>query len=110
MIKGVPTVFARFVFSGLPIEIFGQPRPVPEQNAYRHLVVEARLLAIAGGRARREIRQMKRFGIKTEPAFACYFNLEGDPYEALLDLAPLGDDDLRQAISPKSLPATLLDA
>ena len=99
IIKDVPSVFARFVFDCFPIEVFGQPRPVTAQNAYRHLVVEGRLLAIGGNRARREIRQLKRAGLKTEPAFARYFNLEGDPYDVLLDLSSLGDDGLREAIS-----------
>lgn len=93
-VKGMPTVFARFTFDGLPVEIFGQPRPVTEQNAYRHMVVEARLLSIGGQDARRAIRQMRRAGLKTEPAFARYFDLAGDPYEALLELSFLEDDEL----------------
>ena len=98
VVKDIPTVFARFVFDGLPMEIFGQPQPVSEQNAYRHLVVEARLLGIGGNRARREIRKLKRNGLKTEPAFARYFHLEGDPYEVLLRISRLEDDELREAV------------
>ncbi len=92
---GMPTVLARFAFDGLPLEIFAQPRPVTEQNAYRHLLVEARLLAIGGEDARREIRRLKRDGLKTEPAFARYFKIEGDPYEVLLALSLLSDEELR---------------
>jgi hypothetical protein len=36
--------------------------------------------------AHREIRRLRRAGLKAEPAFARYFGLEGDPYEALLAL------------------------
>jgi hypothetical protein len=86
LIKGVESVIASFVHAGFPIELFGQQRPVTEQDAYRHMVVEARLLESAGEAARREIRRLKRAGLKTEPAFARYFGLEGDPYEALLRL------------------------
>jgi hypothetical protein len=86
LINGLPSLVAHFTYAGFPIEIFGQPRPVTEQNAYRHMVVEARLLAIGGEGARREIRRLKRAGLKTEPAFARHFNLAGDPYEALLQL------------------------
>jgi len=50
-VGGVPTVIAGFEFEGFPFEIFGQPRPVEEQSAYRHMVVEARLLDIGGGPA-----------------------------------------------------------
>ncbi len=94
-VKGVPTVPARFAFDGLPIEIFAQPRPVTEQNAYRHLLVEARLLAVGREDARRGIRRLKRDGLKTEPAFAHYFKIEGDPYEALLELSLLSDEEMR---------------
>ena len=97
-VKGVATVFARFTFDGFPIEIFAQPRPVTEQNAYRHMVVEARLLEIGGEDARRAIRQLKSAGLKTEPAFARYFKIEGDPYEALLQLSSRSAEELRKFI------------
>lgn len=100
LIKGVPSVVASFAHAGFPIEIFGQPRPVMEQHAYRHMVVEARLLAIGGEEARREIRRLKRAGWKTEPAFAHYFGLKGDPYEVLLQLSRLSEDELGAIVSP----------
>jgi len=86
LVKGVPSVIASFVHAGFPIELFGQPRAVTDQDAYRHMVVEARLLESSGEEARQEIRRLKRAGMKTEPAFARYFGLKGDPYEALLRL------------------------
>ena len=86
LVKGVESVIASFVHAGFPIELFGQPRPVTQQDAYRHMVVEARLLESGGEEAREEIRRLKSGGLKTEPAFARYFGLEGDPYEALLRL------------------------
>lgn len=95
-IKGIASVIANFDYAGFPIEIFGQPQPVREQNAYRHLIVEARLLKIGGERARRAIRQMKNAGLKTEPAFARYFNLQGDPYAELLRLSWLSERELRE--------------
>jgi len=97
-INGLPTVVAGFTASTegytFPVEIFGQPRPVTAQNAYRHMVVEARLLALGGEPARRAIRRLKQQGLKTEPAFARYFRLEGDPYQTLLELAALDDEAL----------------
>lgn len=91
---GVPAVIARFETDAFPIEIFGQPLPVTEQAAFRHMVVEARLLEIGGDAARSAIRAMKRHGVKTEPAFAAHFGIEGDAYLALLDLFQLSDDEL----------------
>lgn len=81
------------------LEIFGQPLPVTEQNAYLHLLVEARLLSIGGERAKREIRRLKRAGLKTEPAFTRYFRFEGKPYQTLLQLSMLKDSELQALIN-----------
>jgi Domain of unknown function (DUF4269) len=37
--------------------------------------------------------------LKTEPAFARHFHLDGDPYQALLHLARLGDDELAATVA-----------
>lgn len=96
-INDLPVVVANFE-AEFPIEIFGQPRPVVEQNAYRHMDVQARLLALGGERARREIVRLKRAGLKTEPAFARYFGLQGDPFEALLELSRLDEQELQSRV------------
>lgn len=98
LVKGVPSVVASFNHAGFRIEVFGQPQPVTEQHAYRHMVVEARLLVLGGEAARREVQRLKRAGLKTEPAFASYFHLTGDPYEVLLKLSRLSEDGLRQTV------------
>jgi hypothetical protein len=100
-VKDVPSVVASLIHSGFRIEIFGQPRPVTEQHAYRHMLVEARLLVNGGERARCGIRQLKRAGFKTEPAFARYFRLDGDPFEVLLRLSRLNEDELQRWIQMK---------
>jgi Domain of unknown function (DUF4269) len=79
-------VVAAFTWEDLAIEIFCQPLPVYEQAGFRHLVVEGRLLAIGGAALRDRVRELKRAGVKTEPAFARVLGLEGDPYAALLEL------------------------
>jgi hypothetical protein len=76
-----------FVYDGWPIQIYGSPTPVDEQRAWKHMLAEARLLAGGGNKAREAIRALKRAGLKTEPAFAHYFDLPGDPYEVLLSIA-----------------------
>ncbi|MFC4101290.1 DUF4269 domain-containing protein [Paenibacillus xanthanilyticus] len=82
-VRGVPTVTANFRYDGFAFELFGQPLPAKAQNAYRHMVIEHRLLAARPG-LREMIVQLKRQGVKTEPAFARVLGLAGDPYEALL--------------------------
>ncbi len=79
MIKDVLTSIHRFEHGGFPIELFGQPVPVFEQRAFRHLLLEARLLEMGGEPARQKILEFKREGMNTEAAFARYFGLEGHP-------------------------------
>lgn len=94
----LPAVVAGFRYEGFAIEVFGQPRPVQEQDAYRHMRVEARLLDIGGEAARRAIRYLKQAGLKTEPAFARYFRLGGDPFQRLLELDTLDEAALRALV------------
>lgn len=87
----------------LRIEIFGTAQSVWEQNAVRHLFVEARLLwawedVTGNDAARKEIRRLKEGGIKTEPAFAQFFGILGEPYSALLSLSEATDGELRRII------------
>jgi hypothetical protein len=83
---GVDSVVASFQHAGWGFELFAQDVPVAEQFACLHLLAEARLLAAGGDAAREAIRELKRQGLKTEPAFARHFGLAGDPYEELARL------------------------
>jgi hypothetical protein len=60
--------------------------PTARQNGFRHLLVEAAVLAAGGEQWRRAVRRLKQQGLKTEPAFANLLRLSGDPYVALLEL------------------------
>lgn len=96
--NGLPSCICKFHHGDMAVELFAQPRPVTKQNAYVHMVVEARLLALAGAEAARSIRRLKESGLKTEPAFAAHFRLEGDPYQALLRLNEATDTELRALV------------
>lgn len=98
-IGGLETVCVSFQVDGFMLEIFGQPQPVLLQNGYLHLLIEARLLALEGEPLRREIRRLKELGLKTEPAFATYLGLEGDPFAALLQLSAASDQELQQLLA-----------
>lgn len=102
VIHGLESVIANFDADQFTVEIFGQSRLIEAQNAYRHMVVEARLLEIGGVAARDAVRALKRSGLKTEPAFAAYFRIKGDPYQALLDLYPLSVVELRARLEGQS--------
>lgn len=78
---------ASFRAHGFTLEIYAEDKQTTEQNAYRHMIAEDRLLRAAAPEAREEIRAQKKAGLKTEPAFAKVFQIEGDPYAELLKLA-----------------------
>ena len=58
------------------------------------MIVEKKLLEISGESARKQIIKLKKLGLKTEPAFAKYFNLKGDPFDELLKLSRLNEKEL----------------
>lgn len=96
--RGLPASVVNFRTDRFPVQLFAQPIPVVRQRAYRHMMVEARLLGLAGEEAKEAIRSLRRAGMKTEPAFALFFRLPGDPYEALDALADAGDGELLRII------------
>ncbi|MCY9698331.1 DUF4269 domain-containing protein [Paenibacillus alginolyticus] len=85
VVRSVPTIVSNFHFRGFEFELFAQPSPVQQQNAYRHMIIENNLL-LKNPHIRSKIISLKEKGIKTEPAFAQVFELTGDPYDELLIL------------------------
>ena len=81
---GIPSVVARFRGKYFDLEIFGQDVPSDQQNAYRHMLIEYRILEHFGPEFRVEIIKLKKSGYKTEPAFAKLLGIKGDPYLGLL--------------------------
>ncbi|WP_372751466.1 DUF4269 domain-containing protein [Labilibaculum sp.] len=77
---------ANFVIDGFEIEIFGQNIPSKQQNAYRHMIIENKLIKEEGEGFRQRIIALKQKGYKTEPAFGIELGLVGDSYKALLEL------------------------
>lgn len=65
------------------IEIFAQNKPTIQQNAYRHMMAEYKILQEKGEEFKQKIIDLKKKGIKTEPAFGLLLGLE-NPYENLL--------------------------
>lgn len=88
-----PALVAGFTIDDMPVEIFVQAVPVDQQMAWRHMQVEARLLALHPP-LRPKIKALKAAGMKTEPAFCRLLGLEGDAYTALLTLENLDNSAL----------------
>lgn len=85
-VGGYTTLIASFKLDGFPVEVFGQNRPVQEQEAYRHMVIEHQVLLERGEDFRDKVVALKNEGIKTERAFAQLLGLPCiDPYSELLE-------------------------
>lgn len=76
-------IVINFMLEDFPIEIFGQNKPTTLQNAYLHMMAEYKILQEKGEDFKQKIIELKKKGIKTEPAFGMLLNLE-NPYEDLL--------------------------
>ena len=85
-IRGVDSVIARFIYCDFRFEIFGQAIAVEQQFAYRHMLIEYRILQEHDAAFRKRIIEEKTKGLSTEEAFAKVLKIEGDPYLSLLDL------------------------
>jgi len=94
----VPAVVAAFEIGDVAIEIFGQTVPVCAQRGFQHMVIEGQLLVLGGAGLHSRVRELKRGGMKTEPAFANVLGLAGDPYAALLELEAWSPGRLRTLV------------
>lgn len=94
--NGYWVVAASFTFQDFPIEIFGSLFPATDQNSYRHMLIEHRILQLLGEDFRQKVILLKQEGLKTEPAFAKLFKFEGDPYQQLLEIEGITDTEILQ--------------
>ena len=83
LVNGEKSIVLNFMLEEFPIEIFGQNKPSLAQNAYRHMMAEYRILRDKGEEFKQKIIELKKQGIKTEPAFGMLLDLE-NPYKDLL--------------------------
>jgi len=83
LVNGEKSIVLNFMLEEFPIEIFGQNKPSLAQNAYRHMMAEYRILRDKGEEFKQKIIELKKQGIKTEPAFGMLLGLE-NPYKDLL--------------------------
>ncbi|WP_346888170.1 DUF4269 domain-containing protein [Clostridium sp. UBA1056] len=88
-----------FYVDNMEIEIYAQSLETYKQNGYRHMIVEDRILKLAGDKAREEIIKLKKEGLKTEPAFARYLGIEGNPYDELLKLEKYKDKEIKYMLN-----------
>lgn len=80
-IENEETVVANFKIDSFEIEIFGQNIPVTNQNGYKHMIIEHKILQSKDENFRLEIIKLKQKGHKTEPAFGLLLGLKTNPYQ-----------------------------
>jgi len=102
--SGLLQVVAEFRSGSFLIEVFGSSQTVEKQNAFRHLSVASRLIQLGGDIVRQRLRELKLSGLKTEAAIARLLKLSGDPYEAVLDLEKLSDQEILNKLGGVPLP------
>ncbi|WP_408095841.1 VOC family protein [Peredibacter sp. HCB2-198] len=87
-----------FTFEGVPFEIYCDSLPAVKQKASIHFQVEERLLKLGGLPFYQELLELRKSGLKTEPAFAQRLKLKGDSYEDILNLRHYTDEELEKLI------------
>lgn len=96
---------ANFNCLELPVEIYAEERDSCLQNGYRHMMIEYRILKMAGEVFRNKVIELKMTGLKTEPAFGKLLDLK-EPFSDLLKLENLSDAELKDVLGgtlPESL-------
>lgn len=83
--KDKDIIVCNFIENNMEIEIYASNIESDKSNGYRHMIIEYKLLKLYGKQFKEEVIKLKREGLKTEPAFAKILNLNGNPYEKLLE-------------------------
>lgn len=87
-------VVINFFVDDMEIEVYASKVSSFETNGYRHMIIEERILSCCSLKFKEKIVALKKSGIKTEPAFAKLLKLNGNPYEELLNLEFLSDEEI----------------
>lgn len=89
---------ANFKYKNFEVEVFATKQPTDLQPAYRHMLIEDRILHLLGSNFRNEIRALKNKGLKTEPAFGLLLEITDNPYEVLLQYEKLSQIELQEKL------------
>ncbi|KKO90503.1 hypothetical protein AAW12_15565 [Sphingobacterium sp. Ag1] len=81
-------IVCRFTIEEQLFEIYATDEATEIQNGYLHMLKEHEIIQLRGGEFAEQVRQLKRSGIKTEPAFCQLLGIEGDAYTELLKYNP----------------------
>lgn len=88
-------IICNFWIDSFEVEIYGTNDKSENSDGYRHMIIESRLLTLYGDDFKKKIIQLKKEGMKTEPAFAKLLNLKGNPYDELLLFENYTDEKIK---------------
>jgi hypothetical protein len=98
-----------FRCDGFAVEIYGSLHSLEQQFGFKHYVVTARLLKIAGEPLRDKLWHLKQQGYKTEPAIAKLLALSGDPYVSVAALIERDDSELGALVATMAKEVSVSD-
>lgn len=87
-----------FFVEEMEIEIYASEQKSTSGAGYRHMLIEHRILELAGKTFHDKIVELKQNGLKTEPAFASLLQLEGNPYDVMLELENKSDEAILEYV------------
>lgn len=83
-LSDIESTLCTFLLADFFVEIVGQPIAVTRQMAFLHMIIEHKILETKDAHFKEKVIELKKNGIKTEPAFALLLGLPGDPFKSLL--------------------------
>ena len=81
-------IVCRFTIEEQLFEIYATDKATEIQNGYLQMLKEHEIIQLRGEEFAEQVRQLKRSGVKTEPAFCQLLGIEGDAYTELLKYNP----------------------
>lgn len=92
-----------FEYAGFVFEIYAEDKPTVIQNSNLHFILEERILKLANAEFRNKILELKKSGIKTEPAFAQILKIPGDSYAGMIELHRKSESEIKKYLVKNSV-------
>ncbi len=93
--QSLKSLVVNFEFEDLEYEVFVQDVSRVNQWAYKHFLIEERLLKYGGSDFKNKVRELRETGLKTEAAFCEALGIAyTNPFESLLELFYLSEQEL----------------
>lgn len=93
--QSLDSLVVNFKFEGIEYEVFVQETSSVQQWAYKHFLIEERLLKYGGSPFKEKVLKLRQQGFKTEAAFCEALNIKyTNPFDSLLELFYFSEETL----------------